>query len=231
MKPLALHVCVITESVPKFKRTHEDVASAALAGGADLIQFRDKRMADEEFEIVATRLLQMCRAKNVPLIVNDRLEIAARIGADGVHVGQEDIVPNPTHIANLRTMWAVSGFDPIVGVSARNYQEAFALADSGADYLGVGPIFTTGSKSDASEPIGVSELHRICAAVNIPIVAIGGITSSNLRRIIESGAAGAAVISAVTHQYDMKSATEVLQHWWKSDSAALPKTWMKGPPE
>jgi thiamine-phosphate pyrophosphorylase len=231
VKPLTLHVYVITESVPKFKRTHKDVASAALAGGADLIQFRDKLMADDEFEIVATKLLQMCRAKHVPLIVNDRLEIAARIRADGIHVGQEDIVPNSTHISNLRKMWTASGFDPIVGVSARNYQEAVALADSGADYLGVGPIFATGSKADASEPIGVSELSRICAAVRIPIVAIGGITSSNLPHIIESGAAGAAVISAVTHQYDMKSATEVLQHWWKSYSATLPKRWIKGSPQ
>lgn len=231
MKPRALQVYVITESVPKFKRTHEDVASAALAGGADIIQFRDKLMANEAFEIIARKLLQMCRAKDVPLIVNDRIEIAARIGVDGIHVGQEDIVPSPTHISNLRKTWDANGFDPIIGVSARNYQEAIALADSGADYLGVGPIFATGSKADASEPIGISELYRICDAVKIPIVAIGGITSSNLPRIIESGAAGAAVISAVTHQDDMKSATEVLQHRWKSHSAALPKRWMKGSPK
>ena len=231
MKPLVLHVYVITETVRKFKRTHENVVSAALAGGANVIQFRDKLLADEEFEIVAKKLLQMCRAKHVPLIVNDRMEIGAKIGADGIHVGQEDIVPSATHISKIRRMWAGNGFDPIVGVSARNYQEAVALADSGADYLGVGPIFATGSKADASDPIGISELYRICAAAKIPIVAIGGITSSNLPRIIESGAAGAAVISAVTHQSDMKSATEVLQHWWKSHSAALPRTCMKGSPE
>lgn len=231
MNPPSLHVYVITESVPKFHRTHEDVAAAALAGGADVIQFRDKLMPDEEFAIVAKRLLQMCRAKRVPLIVNDRVDIAARIGADGIHVGQEDIAPDSAHISKLRRMWSPRNFDPIVGVSARNYDEAVSLADSGADYLGVGPIFATGSKADAGEPIGISELHRICEAMKIPIVAIGGITSSNLPRIIESGAAGAAVISAVTHQDDMTRATEVLQHWWKTHNPALPKKWMKGSPE
>lgn len=232
MKPRSYHVYVITEQVPKFERTHEDVVRAALAGGADVIQFRDKTMQDGDFRSLANKLLRLCRAEEVSFIVNDRVEIAIEIGADGVHVGHEDM-----SVAELRCTraslarpakggWAYTS-EMIVGVSARNFEEAVAQEDCGADYLGVGPIFATGSKADASEPIGVSELKRICEAVKVPVVAIGGITSVNLPRIIESGAAGAAVISAVTHAIDMTQATQALQRWWKTHDAELPKRWMK----
>ncbi len=219
MKPRSYHVYVITEDVPKFHRTHEDVVKAALAGGADLIQFRDKKMPDGEFRSLSKKLLRLCRAEGVPFIINDRVEIAMEIGADGVHVGHEDM-----SIADLRRSVPE---EMIVGVSARNFDEAIALAHCGADYLGVGPIFATGSKADASDPIGVSELKRICEAVKVPVVAIGGITSVNLPRIIESGAAGAAVISAVTHAIEMTEAMQVLQKWWKTHHAELPKRWIK----
>lgn len=220
MTELSLRVYVITEEVAKFNRTHEDVAIAAIAGGADVIQFRDKDTSDDLFEKTAVKLLGLCRAHHVPLIINDRVHIAIQIGADGVHVGHEDYPP-----AGVRQR-ITPGM--ILGVSARNYEEAVSLENSGADYLGVGPIFDTPSKADASEPIGLSELHRICKSVRIPVVAIGGITLSNLPRIIEAGAAGAAVISAVTHATDMQEATSALKDRWRSLDPTHPKRWFGG---
>ena len=217
MKPLSLRVYVITTTVPELGRTHEDITSAAIVGGADVIQFRDKETLDDEFEATARRLLTLCRSKGVPLIINDRVEIAAKIGADGVHVGHEDFVIDRSRIRQLRQMWGTkrNTKDPIIGVSARNLDEALALSTCGADYLGVGPIFATGSKADASEPIGTNELRRICRAVTIPVVAIGGITADNLPQVIQAGATGAAVIAVVAQASDMKLATETLQAAWK----------------
>lgn len=215
MKKLSLRVYVITASVPELGRTHEDVAAAAIAGGADVIQFRDKMMPDNDFKKTAEKLLAMCGAKGVPLILNDRVEIAIEIGADGVHVGHEDI-----SIADLRRRVPP---EMIVGVSARNFDEAAALAGSGADYLGVGPIFATPSKTDASEPIAIDELRRICRAVRIPVVAIGGITAENLAQIVGTGAAGAAVIAAVSKQPDMTLATARLCETWERAPKIIPR--------
>jgi thiamine-phosphate pyrophosphorylase len=212
VKNLALHVYVITENVPSLHRTHLDVAAAALAGGADIIQFRDKTMRDEEFRSTAQKLLRLCRVQRVPLILNDRVQIAIEIGADGIHVGHKDM-----SITDLRHR-VPPGM--IVGVSARNFDEALALANCDVDYLGVGPIFSTPSKSDASEPIGLDELRRICTTVKLPVVAIGGITASNLPGIIDSGASGAAVISAVSHQPDMTVATSQLRASWEKSLRA-----------
>jgi thiamine-phosphate pyrophosphorylase len=215
VKNTSLHVYVITENVPSLHRTHLDVAAAAVAGGADIIQFRDKTMPDDEFRVTAQKLLQLCRAQGVPLIVNDRVEIAVQIGADGIHVGHEDM-----SVLELQRRIPPG---MILGVSARNYNEAVALADCGADYLGVGPIFATPSKSDAGEPIGLDELCRICETVKLPIVAIGGITLSNLPDVTDTGAAGAAVISAVTHQPDMTLATSEFRAIWEQPLRAKAK--------
>lgn len=215
MNPLNLSVYVITANVPHLGRTHEDIAHAALAGGARIIQFRDKEMGDEEFTAVARRIQRLTRKHNALLIINDRVEIALAIGADGIHVGQHDLA-----FAEVKRL-AHPGM--ILGVSATNYAEAVALARSGADYIGVGPIFPTPSKADATPPIGLDELARICRDVSMRVVAIGGITASNLPAIIEAGAAGAAVISAVCSAPDMADAAAVLQAIWSrmdKDSAA-----------
>jgi thiamine-phosphate pyrophosphorylase len=206
MTPLDLRVYVITTNVPQLGRTHEDVAAAALTGGARIIQFRDKEISDEEFTAIARRIQHLTRKHNALLIINDRVEIALAIGADGVHVGQHDLA-----FAEVKRL-ARPGV--IIGVSATNYAEAAALADSGADYLGVGPIFPTPSKADATPPIGLEELARICRQIRIPIVAIGGVTESNLPAIIKAGAAGAAVISAISSAPDMAAATAAMLEIW-----------------
>ncbi len=206
MNPLDLRVYVITANIPRLGRTHDDVARAALAGGARIIQFRDKQMGGEEFANVARRIQQLTREHNALLIINDRVEIALAIGADGIHVGQHDLA-----FAEAKRR-ARPGM--IIGISATNYAQAAVLAGSGADYLGVGPIFPTPSKADATPPIGLEELARICRDIYIPVVAIGGITESNLPAVIDSGAAGAAVISAISFAPDMTTTTAALLGIW-----------------
>lgn len=207
MKRFDLRVYVITACVPELGRTHEEVAAAAIRGGATAIQFRDKTMSDKQFTETATRVAVLTRAAGVPLIVNDRVAIAVAIGADGVHIGRSD--------GDVREIRKALPTGMILGVSATNYLEALELNATDADYLGVGPIFPTGSKDDAAPAIGLEELARIHRDMNKPVVAIGGINRENLRRVIEAGAAGAAVISAVTHAPDMVAAVAELRDVWQ----------------
>ena len=203
---LDLRVYVITTTVPRLGRDHFAIAEAAVRGGATILQFRDKTMPDAEFASTASRILSIARHSGVPLVVNDRVEIAAAIGADGVHVGRGDAA-----VGNIRRSLPPG---MIVGASATCYPEALAARDAGADYLGVGPIFSTASKADAAPPIGLGELARICGAVRLPVVAIGGINAGNLKSIMEAGAAGAAVIAAVAEAANITAATTELRIAW-----------------
>lgn len=208
MKKIDLRVYVVTAELPRLGRTHEDVARAAVAGGGTVIQFRDKLMDDAVFATTADRVRSATAAGGVPCIINDRVGIAIAAGADGVHVGRGDTAPS--QIRNLLP----SGM--ILGLSARDYDEALEMSLCGADYLGVGPIFPTGSKPDAAPPIGLTELARICRDVRLPIVAIGGINAKNLRQVIEAGAAGAAVVAAVAEAPDMQAAVAELRSIWEA---------------
>jgi thiamine-phosphate pyrophosphorylase len=204
---LDLRVYVITACVPELGRTHEQVAAAAIRGGATAIQFRDKTMSDKQFAETATRVAVLTRAAGVPLIINDRVAIAVAIGADGIHIGRSD--------GDVREIRKALPAGMILGVSVTNYLEALEMDATDADYLGVGPIFPTGSKDDAAPAIGLEELARIHRDVNKPLIAIGGINQGNLRRVIEAGAAGAAVISAVTHAPGMVAAVAELRDVWQ----------------
>lgn len=206
MKHLDLRVYVITSDVPELGRGHEDVARAAIAGGATAIQFRDKNMDNREFTETAKKLLALSRASGVPLIINDRVEVAVAVGADGVHIGRTD--------GDARAVKKILPDGMILGVSATDYQESVDLGTTDAAYLGVGPIFATISKDDASPAIGSTALVRICRDLRKPVVAIGGINEDNLRNVIEAGAAGVAVISAVTHAADMRAAVSRLRSIW-----------------
>jgi thiamine-phosphate pyrophosphorylase len=201
-----LRVYVVTAEVPALGRTHEQVVAAALAGGATAIQFRDKTMSAAAFLATARRLLALTRAARVPLIVNDRAAAAIAAGADGLHIGQSD-----GDVAEVKRLLPP---EMILGVSATNFAEAVAMDATAADHLGVGPIFATPSKSDATPPMGLEELARICRAVRKPVVAIGGLTTANLPEVIAAGVRGAAVISAVTHAPDMAAATAELKRVW-----------------
>ena len=174
----------------------------ALEGGATLVQIREKNLEEGAFEQEAIELQALCRRYHVPFIVNDNVELALRIGADGIHVGQEDM-----EAGRVREML---GPDRILGVSAQTVEDALRAEAAGADYLGVGAVFPTGTKTDAVE-VPLDTLKAITAAVDIPVVAIGGIGADNITQLSGTGIAGAAVVSAIFAQEDIKKAAANLR--------------------
>ncbi|MDY5634639.1 thiamine phosphate synthase [Treponema sp.] len=182
-------------------QTLKSQVEKALKGGATMIQIREKDLNEKDFLLEAEELLALCRSYNVPFIVNDNVELAVKIGADGVHVGQSDM--------NARDVRALIGNDKILGVSTQTVEQALFAQECGADYLGVGAVFPTGSKDDA-EVLDRKTLMDICKAVSIPVVAIGGITKDNVRELKGTGIAGISVISAIFAQKDIQNATAEL---------------------
>ena len=174
----------------------------ALKGGATFIQLREKELDDETFLAEAIEIQKLCRQYNVPFVINDNVEIARQMNADGVHVGQSDM-----EAGNVR---AILGKDKILGVSVQTVAQAVLAEQRGADYLGVGAVFHTGSKADA-EDVSHKTLQNICAAVNIPVVAIGGIGKHNVLELKGSGIDGIAVISAIFAAEDIQKATAELK--------------------
>ena len=173
----------------------------ALLGGATLVQLREKTLEEDAFAAEGREILKLCHSYHVPFIINDNVELAVRINADGVHVGQSDM-----EAGRVREM---IGPDRILGVSAENVEEAIRAEEAGADYLGVGAVFPTGSKDDA-EDVSIETLKAICSAVSIPVVAIGGITYENMDQLAGSGIAGISVISAIFGQKDIREASQKL---------------------
>ena len=174
----------------------------ALKGGVTFLQLREKNLAEEDFIKEAREIKELCRKYNVPLIINDNVEIAREIDADGVHVGQSDM-----EAGDVRDRL---GPDKIIGVSARTVEQALLAEAHGADYLGVGAVFSTSTKLDARN-VSRETLREICKAVRIPVVAIGGITRDNVKELTGCGADGIAVISAVFAQQDIEGAARELK--------------------
>jgi thiamine-phosphate pyrophosphorylase len=179
-------------------RPHEEQVELAIRGGATAIQLREKALPAREVVEIGRRIAPMCRRSGVLFIVNDRADIAVACEADGVHVGQDDL---PVSVARR-----IMGTAKVVGVSAGTVEEAVRARHQGADYLGVGSVFATSSKSDAGDAIGVEALGRIARAVRIPVVGVGGITAGNAAAVIGAGAAGVAVITAVVGEGDIGAA-------------------------
>lgn len=178
-----------------------DQVAAAIDGGAGIVQLREKHLDHDAFLKEAKRFVALCREKGAVSIINDDVDIALAADADGVHVGQEDLAAGRAR--------EVLGPDKIVGVSAHNVTEALAAQAAGADYLGVGAAFSTGTKTDA-KPITRETIRAVTAAVDIPAVAIGGITRENLPQLSGCGLAGVAVVSALFAQSDVKAAAREL---------------------
>ncbi len=178
-------------------RTLFDVVKESLEGGVTFLQLREKNLDEEHFFEEAVELQELAREYNVPFVVNDNVDIALRMDADGVHVGQEDMA--------AKDVRALIGEDKILGVSAQTVEQAVLAEKQGADYLGVGAVFPTGSKSDAVDVSGET-LKAICEAVSIPVIAIGGITEENVAELSGSGIVGIAVISAIYAKDDIKKA-------------------------
>lgn len=174
----------------------------ALKGDATMIQIREKDLDENAFLKEAEQIQSLCAKYCVPFIVNDNVELAVKIGADGVHVGQSDMA--------AKDVRALIGKDKILGVSAQTVEQALEAQKCGADYLGTGAVFPTGSKDDA-QVLGVQTLKEICSAVNIPVVAIGGISKDNILELKKSGIAGVSVISAIFAQNDIVAATAELK--------------------
>lgn len=174
---------------------------AALKGGATMIQLREKTLCDADFLAEAKVIKALCAQYNVPFIINDNVAIARACDADGIHVGQRDMEADDVR--------ALIGNTKLLGVSAQTVEQALLAQSMGADYLGVGAVYTTGTKADADH-VSMNTLADICAAVDIPVVAIGGITRENLSGLSGTGIAGIAVVSAIFAAEDIKDATQEL---------------------
>ena len=184
-------------------RTLYEVVKESLDGGATFIQLREKNLDQEHFLEEAKELKKLCAEYKVPFVINDNVDIALEIDADGVHVGQSDM-----EAGDVRTKL---GPDKIIGVSAQTVEQAILAEKRGADYLGVGAVFPTGSKDDAVE-VSHDTLRDICKAVSIPVIAIGGITVDNTPVLAGTGICGIAVISAIYAQENILEATKKLKN-------------------
>lgn len=174
----------------------------ALKGGATFIQLREKTLDKESFLQEAKEIKELCKKYKVPFVINDDVDIALAMDADGVHVGQSDM-----EAGDVR---AKLGPDKIIGVSAHTVEEALLAQERGADYLGVGAVFATNSKDDV-DVLSHDVLRDICKAVDIPVIAIGGIGKNNVEKLAGSGICGIAVISAIFAQPDIEAATKELK--------------------
>ncbi|HKV01762.1 MAG TPA: thiamine phosphate synthase [Ktedonobacteraceae bacterium] len=198
---LALHV--LTDREWSRGRDTLSVAAAALDGGATVIQLRDKTAGTRMLIEEGLALRALTRERGALLIVNDRVDVAVAVEADGAHVGQDDM---PAGFARR-----LLGPDRILGVSAATMEEAEEAVTGGADYLGVGPIFTSLGKADAGPPTGVDLLTELARRYTTPLVAIGGITAENAREVVQAGACGVAVITAVVYAEDITAASRQLR--------------------
>jgi thiamine-phosphate pyrophosphorylase len=170
-------------------------AAERLAARPACLQLRAKRIGAADLRRTAALLLPACRAAGVPLLVNDRLDVALAAGADGVHLGQGDLP-----LLDAVRMRASPRF--IIGVSTHDLAQAQAASRDGADYIGFGPIFATQTKADAEQAVGLAQLREVCAAVSLPVVAIGGITLATVDAVAATGASAAAIIAAIDQAHD-----------------------------
>ena len=241
MKPLDLRLYLVTDEACLHHQTLFDAVEEALQAGVTLVQYREKNGLGRVMLEKAKALRELCHCYHVPFIVNDRLDIALLSGADGVHLGQDDItVPEarrladlffangarpckPENIAantvspNITDEQCQSGRPFIIGATAHNVEEAMAAEAAGADYLGCGAVFATTTKRD-TVPLGLKGLRAIRQAVHIPIVGIAGVTARNYSQVLATEADGAAVVSAILGAADITAAVkEFLKYWGSTD--------------
>ncbi|MCQ2961557.1 MAG: thiamine phosphate synthase [archaeon] len=200
MKNIDLSLYLVTdksEDIEKFLKTIEE----SIKGGVSIVQIREKTAETLDFYNLALKVKKITTKYNVPLIINDRIDVALAIDADGVHVGQNDIPCDVTR--------KLIGKDKILGVSASTISEAKKAQEDGADYIGTGAVFPTATKDDAPS-ITKQDLKKIVDAIDIPVVAIGGINHENASELIETGISGLSVVSAIMNAENPKKASEEL---------------------
>ena len=193
---------LVTDRELMSTKTLEEAVEKAIDGGCTMVQLREKNLSSRDFYNTAKALKEFLQTRGVPLIINDRVDIALAVDADGVHIGQSDL---PLHEARK-----ILGNERIIGVTAPTLPLAIEAEKNGADYLGVGAVFPTNSKDDATD-VSYETLKAICQAVSIPVIAIGGITKDNVEELSGSGICGIAVISAIYGQKNIKDATANLK--------------------
>lgn len=197
----ALRLYAVTDRTWLDGRTLYDDVEKALKGGVTLLQLREKNMSTDNFINSAKEIKSLCEKYNVPLIINDNVDVAKAVNADGVHIGQNDM---PAHEARK-----ILGKNKIIGVTAKTVEQAQKAEKDGADYLGSGAIFSTTTKGDAKK-MDMQTLKSITSSVNIPVVAIGGIDGDNVLQLKGTGIVGAAVVSGIFAQDDIETATKDL---------------------
>ncbi len=202
-RPSTYLLYLVTDSGLSRGRSHLRIVEAAIRGGVTIVQYREKNAPTRRMIEEADELRRLCRAAGVPFVVNDRLDVALAVDADGIHVGQDDM---PASVARR-----LLGPGRILGVSAGSVEEARNAVDDGADYIGASPVFSTPTKPDAPAPLGIEGLRHIARAVQVPVVAIGGITAENGAAMREAGAAGIAVVSAIVAAEDVEAASRALR--------------------
>jgi thiamine-phosphate pyrophosphorylase len=202
---------LVTDSGLSKKGTLSDVQEA-VAAGCRIVQYREKNKSTKEMIAEASQIKSICGADAI-FLVNDRIDVALAVDADGVHIGQEDM---PIDIAR-----AILGADKVIGLTVHNISESIEAERSGADYIGLSPIFDTATKSDAGTGIGTEKIRDVKNAINIPVVAIGGINKQNCRSVIENGADSLVAISAVVCSDDVKRETQELIAVIKSASGRI----------
>ena len=196
-----LRLYAITDRTWLDSRTLYDDVENALKGGVTLLQLREKNMSTDDFINSAKEIKSLCEKYNVPLIINDNVDVAKAVNADGVHIGQNDM---PAHEARK-----ILGKNKIIGVTAKTVEQAQKAEKDGADYLGSGAIFGTTTQGDAKK-MDMQTLKSITSSVNIPVVAIGGIDGDNVLQLNGTGIVGAAVVSGIFAQDDIETATKDL---------------------
>ncbi|MEW8972336.1 thiamine phosphate synthase [Proteiniborus sp. DW1] len=201
---------LVTDRSLMSTKTLQEAVEQAIAGGCTMVQLREKNIGSLDFFTLAKDIKQITDSHQVPLIINDRIDIALSVNASGVHLGQSDI---PASVARK-----IIGKDRLLGVSVSTVQEALKAQSDGADYLGVGAMFPTGTKTDA-QAVSMEELLNIRQAVSLPIVVIGGINKENATSFRDAGIDGLAVVSAIISQPDIKTAAEELKRLFQKGGA------------
>ena len=198
MKKIDYTLYLVTDRGLSRGRTTLEIVEAALRGGVTCVQLREKSSSTREFITRALSIKNYLNRHKIPLIINDRVDVAQAVNADGVHLGQSDM---PLEMAQK-----IAGSSMLIGISAESVQDAVEAENGGADYLGVSPIYATPTKTDTAPPLGIQGLREIKNRVKIPLVGIGGLNNSNAAEVIRNGADGVAVVSAIVAAEDPETA-------------------------
>jgi len=198
-----LSLYLVTDRGLSLGRSNVDIVRAAVAGGVTCVQLREKHCDTRDFVAEARAVRELLTGTGIPLIINDRLDVALAVGADGEHLGQTDML-----IADARRL---VGADMLIGISAECVEDAVRAQAEGADYIGISPVFCTPTKTDTAPALGLDGVARIRAAVSLPLVGIGGIGPGNAAEVIRAGCDGVAVVSAIVSALDPQRAAAELQ--------------------